>query len=352
MTPRAIADGARSPALSPGLRTLIGLAASVIALAGLWLGRDLVAPLALAAVIVIICQPVRHRLDGSGRPRWLGTLLVVATAWGVLVALALLLVLASLQFVRLIDDYTDELTAASQTLTQWLHGLGLTMHDSEWNAAFLQPSTILGYAASLTGSMLSVIAALFFVFAYLIYMSVDAARYSLAETSFGADARPALARFHHFSAGVRRYYLVNAAFGATVAVVDGLALWALGVPAPIVWAVLAFVTNFIPNIGFVIGLIPPALLALVVGGWPLMVAVIVIYCAVNVVLQVLVQPKFVSDAVNLSLTLTFFSVIFWTFIIGPLGAVLAIPLTLLTRALLLEGDPGSRWLRWLSGAAV
>ncbi len=69
----------------------------------------------------------------------------------------------------------------------------------------------------------------------------------------------------------------------------------------------------------------------------------------NVVLQVLVQPKFVADAVNLSLTLSFVSVVFWTFVIGPLGAILAIPLTLLVRALVLEPDPGSGWLRWLSG---
>ena len=95
-----------------------------------------------------------------------------------------------------------------------------------------------------------------------------------------------------------------------------------------------------------------AVLALVVGGWPLMLAVVAIYCVVNVTLQVLVQPKFVSDAVSLSLTLSFFSVIFWTFIIGPLGAIVSIPLTLLVRALVLEGDPGARWLRWLSGDVV
>ena len=96
---------------------------------------------------------------------------------------------------------------------------------------------------------------------------------------------------------MRRYYVVNATFGAVVAVIDGLLLWALGIPVPIAWAILAFVTNFIPNIGFVIGLIPPAVLALVVGGWPLALAVVLAYCVINVVLQVLVQPKFVSDAV-------------------------------------------------------
>ena len=73
------------------------------------------------------------------------------------------------------------------------------------------------------------------------------------------------------------------------------------------------------------------------------------YCVINVVLQVLVQPKFVSDAVGLSLTLTFFSVVFWTLVIGPIGAILCIPLTLLVRALLLEPDRGAVPLRRLSG---
>ena len=61
------------------------------------------------------------------------------------------------------------------------------------------------------------------------------------------------------------------------------------------------------------------------------------------------QPKFVADAVNITLTLSFVSVIFWTFVIGPLGAILAVPLTLLTRAVLLQGGPESAWYSWLSG---
>ena len=161
-----------------------------------------------------------------------------------------------------------------------------------------------------------------------------------------------LGRATTFNIGVRRYFVVSASFGAVVAIVDGLALWALGVPAPAVWAILAFVTNFIPNIGFVIGVIPPTLLALVVGGWPLALAVVAVYSAVNVMLQVLVQPKFVADAVNITLTLSFVSVIFWTFIIGPLGAILAVPLTLLTRAVLLQGGPQTAWYAWLSGEDV
>ncbi|MEJ1087071.1 AI-2E family transporter [Microbacterium sp. Mu-80] len=204
-------------------------------------------------------------------------------------------------------------------------------------------------AGGVWSTLLGIATALFFVCAYVIMMAVDAARYRDAPRLFGAVKRDTMRRISNLTSGIRRYYVVNAAFGAIVAIIDGLALWWLGVPAPVVWAVLAFVTNLIPNIGFVIGLIPPAILAFLVGGWPLLLGVVAIYCVVNVTLQVLIQPKFVSDAVGLSLTITFFSVVFWTFIIGPLGAILSIPLTLFTRMLLFEADPGSTWLRWLSG---
>lgn len=328
---------------------LIGLAAAVIALAGLAFARDLVGPLVLGAVMVIICHPVRHPLERRGWPRWAATTAVIALAYLILLFLALLLVFAGVQFARLVGDYSDELQATVQSLISWLQSVGLDEEAADAAASALDPSSILGFAASLGGTVVGVLTAFFFVLAYVIFMAADGARYTRAEKVFGTGVRATVQRFVVFNSGVRRYYVVNASFGAVVAIIDGLALWALNIPAPAVWAILAFVTNFVPNIGFVLGLVPPALLALVVGGWPLMLAVVAIYCVVNVTLQVLVQPKFVSDAVSLSLTLSFFSVIFWTFIIGPLGAILSIPLTLLVRALVLEGDPGKRWLRWLSG---
>ena len=105
-----------------------------------------------------------------------------------------------------------------------------------------------------------------------------------------------------------------------------------------------FITNYIPNIGFVLGLIPPALLALLQGGVRQAVLVIVAYSVINVMIQSLLQPKFVGDAVGLSVTLTFLSLVFWTFVIGPLGALLAVPLSLFAKALLVDADPDSRWL--------
>jgi len=343
------AQPAPPPAISPGLRVLLVLAATVIVLAGVYFARSLIGPLALAIVLVVICEPVRRPLERRGWPRWAGTTAVILLAYLVLAVMGVLLWVAGVQFAGLVSDYLDQLRGSLDDFLAWLQSAGLDQQATDAAASVLDPKALLGLVGSIGGTVIGVVTALFFVVSYIIFTAADAARYRDAERVFGAGRRPVLARIGRLNTGVRRYYVVNASFGAIVAIIDGLALWALGVPAPIVWAVLAFVTNFIPNIGFVLGLIPPAVLAFVVGGWPMFLAVIAIYCVVNVVLQVLVQPKFVSDAVDLSLTLSFFSVVFWTFVIGPLGAILSIPLTLFVRTLVLEGDPGSLWLRWLSG---
>ena len=339
----------RQGGLTPALKVLLGLAAAVVLLAGISVASEIIGPLAVAAVIVIICNPLRRPLDRAGWPSWLATTVVIAVSWAVLLVLAGLLAFAIAEFTQLAIAYASDLRETADDLIARLTEYGLNEQASDALASLFTPSSIVRFATSLGGSLITVLTALFFIFAYAIFMAADGARYSRAVKEFGSSAVARLQRFAEYNDNVRRYYVVNTIFGLLVAVIDGLALSWMGVPAPLVWAVLSFVTNYIPNIGFIIGLIPPMLLALVVGGWPLMLGVIIVYTLANVVLQVLVQPKFVSDAVSLSLTLSFISVLFWTFIIGPLGAILAIPLTLLVRALVLEGDPQMAWLRWLSG---
>jgi predicted PurR-regulated permease PerM len=132
-------------------------------------------------------------------------------------------------------------------------------------------------------------------------------------------------------------------FGLIVAGLDVLALLILGVPLALVWGVLSLITNYIPNIGFVLGLIPPALLAFFEGGWELSLWVVAVYSVINLVIQAVIQPKIVGDAVGLSATLTFVSLIFWGWVLGPLGALLAVPMTLLAKSLLIDIDPSTRW---------
>ncbi|MGO1234431.1 MAG: AI-2E family transporter [Microbacterium gubbeenense] len=335
--------------IPPAIRILLVLAASVITLGGLWLAKGLVGPLAIAAVIVIICYPLGPAIARAGAPKWVGSTGVILLGYVVLAILALLLTFAITEFVRLITDLLPELTRMMQDVYTWLGDLGVDASIGSQISAMFSTSRIVSLITSLSGSVMGVAMAMFFILAYVIFMSIDAARYSRAEQVFGPQVRPVLERMRSYCVSVRRYFVVNASFGLLVAVVDTIALYILDVPAPLVWGILAFVTNFVPNIGFVLGLVPPAVIALVTNDWVTALIVVVVYIVVNVTLQVLIQPKFISDAVGLTLTLSFFSVVFWTFVIGPLGAILAVPLTLLVRTLLLEGDPASTWLRWLSG---
>ena len=146
-----------------------------------------------------------------------------------------------------------------------------------------------------------------------------------------------------FTDGVKSYWIVSTVFGLIVAVMDAVALWILGVPLALVWGVLAFVTNYIPNIGFVLGLVPPALFALLTGGPGDAIWVVVIYSAINLVMQSFIQPKFTGDAVGLTPTVTFLSLVFWSAVAGPLGAILAVPLTLMVKAFLVDADPRTAW---------
>ncbi|MTE24691.1 AI-2E family transporter [Microbacterium sp. ZXX196] len=335
--------------MPPAIRILVVLSGTVLVLAGLWLARDIFGPLALAVIIVIICYPVGPAVVRRGAPRWVGSTAVILVAYVVLAVLALLMSFAIVEFIRLVTELLPEVSAMTSQVTAWLDDLGVSAQIGAQLSSLLSASNLLGIATSLSSSAVSVGTAFFFVLAYVIFMGVDVSRYAGAERVFGPRIRPTMDRIRTYCAGVRRYFVVNASFGLIVAVIDGIALYILDVPAPLVWAILAFVTNFVPNIGFVLGLVPPAALALVANDWVTALIVVGVYIVVNVTLQVLIQPKFVSDAVGLSLTLSFFSVIFWTFVIGPLGAILSIPLTLLARALVLEPDPSARWLRWLSG---
>src|SRR5699024_4574339 len=176
---------------------------------------------------------------------------------------------------------------------------------------------------------------------FLVVDAIDIPR----RLAFTARSQPALVgALGAFADGIRRYWLVSAVFGLIVAILDVVGLWFLGVPLALLWGLVSFITNFIPNIGFVLGLLPPAILALLEGGPGKMVAVIVLYSVLNVVVQVIIQPKFTGDAVGVTPAVSFLSLAFWAFVLGPLGALLALPMTLFVKTMLVDGDPRAQWV--------
>ncbi|MEW9555170.1 AI-2E family transporter [Nonomuraea sp. NPDC050783] len=337
----------RDQPLPRALIILVGIAGAVVALFGLREVSSVVGPVVLALVLVIAVAPVRGWLEARGAPGWAQVTVPFLIVVLVLLGMVGILTISVAQLASLLPTYTDQfqqllVDAQKQAAS---YGLGNDVLDRALQA--FDPSRVLGLAQSLLGSLIGVLSALFLIVVLLLAMCLDAP-VTARILATGEGNRPrlvtALATFAHKT---RRYLIVSTIFGLLNAVLDVIALSLLGVPLPLLWGVLALITNYIPNVGFVIGLLPPAMLALLDGGVKSMVLVIAAYIVINVVTQSFIMPKFLGDAVGLSTTMTFMSLLLWTFVLGPLGAILAIPLSLLALALLVDSDPSAKWAQAL-----
>lgn len=346
-------EASRSSALPRGFVVLLSLAATVVIVAGLRAAHDLVAPAFLALVLTIAIQPVRPWLVERGLPAWAATSAALLGVYLMVLLLALSLVVSVARFATLLTDYEGEFDDLVDGLRDQLADLGVGGREIETVLGSVDLERLAGYAGDLLGGVLGAMSSLLFVVTLLFFLSLDAALLPARLRRAATHHAPIVSALQSFAWGTRRYLVVSSVFGLIVAAIDTTFLWLLGIPAPLLWGLLAFITNYIPNIGFVVGLVPPAALALLEGGPGLMLLVVGMYSVVNFVIQSIIQPRYVGDAVGLSGTITFLSLVFWAWVLGAIGALLAVPLTLLAKALLIDSEPGSAWIRpLLAGRAL
>lgn len=330
---------------------LIAVAAIVVIVAGMRAAAWLLAPILLAMVIVIAAHPVPEWMKRHGVPSWLATASLVIAVYAVIVVLFVVIVVSVASLVSLLPQYADRADDLVNNIQSALASYGVTGSDSAQATSGLNLESLAGYLGTLLGAATTVASGVVFLLALLLFLSVEAIGVGARHDQIASDRPSIMTAVRGFIHNTRRYLVVTTVFGLAVAILDTIALWIMDIPLPLLWGLLAFVTGFIPSIGFVLGVIPPALLALLDGGWELMLAVIVVYLVLNAGLQSGIQPRFVGDAVGLSTTISFLSLIVWSWILGPIGAIIAVPMTLLVKALLVDSDPTARWVEALIGSA-
>ena len=268
-------------------------------------------------------------------------ILIYAFVIGLFVALGV----AIAQLVETLPDYSGKFEAIWAQFQVLLGRFGVDQSTlMSQVSGMLDTSRIVMLAQGMLSQVTSFGSVLMIMALTVVFLMFDMSRIELRARALTILKPEIAAALAGFAKAVRSYWLVSTIFGLIVAVLDVVALGILGVPMAVTWGVLSFITNYIPNIGFFIGLIPPALLALVDSGPWTALWVVVAYAALNFVIQTLIQPKFTGDAVGLNTTTTFLSLLFWAEVIGALGTILAIPLTLFVKALLIDSDPRSRWV--------
>lgn len=328
--------------LPRGTIVLLTAAGAVLVIAGLHEIADIIAPVFLALVLTVAVHPMDGMLRRWGAKPWAALLLTLVTIYLILIGLAAAAAFSLARLATELPQYKGRGQELIDNVSQTLSNLGVGSQQINAALGNIDIDKVVSELLDVLDGLLAVTGSLVLVVTVLFFMALDAVGFTARLRSVGrAGLAPALSGF---ASGTRRYLVVSTVFGLIVAVLDTIALTLIGVPLPVVWGLFSFITNYVPNIGFVIGLIPPALLGLLDGGPWTMLAVIAVYCVINVIIQSVIQPKVVGDVVGLTATLSFVSLIFWTWVIGPLGAILAIPLSVLAKAVLLDMDPRAHWL--------
>ncbi|MET4581054.1 AI-2 transport protein TqsA [Conyzicola nivalis] len=333
-------------ARSPRATTiLVALAAATVVAIGMSSIRGILAPTLLTLILVICANPVRTWLLAKGVPPGLATGSVILVVFGLLATFTYTIVIAFAQFVDMLPDYADEIAQIGTNVGAWLQSLGFGQAQVQSVVSGIDPGNIAGVVTNAIGSIAGITGALVIILTMMILMAADAV-YSRTILGQLRSHNPNLVlALGDYASNVRRYMVVTTVLGIAQGALNAIALVVLQVPAALLWGLLAFLCSFIPNIGYFFAIVPPVLFGYLVGGWPTVIAVIVVYGVINAVVQSIIQPRVVGHAVSLSQTITFFSVLFWAVVIGPIGAILAVPLTLMAKTFLVDANPESHWWR-------
>lgn len=329
--------------LTPLGRLLLTLASVVAVLAGMRAAAPVIGPVFIALLITIAWSPGSTRL--RQRYGWHPT---VAALTGIVlgvIAMTFFVALVWMSLVQLqerLPEYQPRVAAIQESIRIALADLPLDT-TRLFSSETLQPGAIVGWALRAIRRLTETAGNLAILVLLMAFMMIEAVRYPEKLRDALASSHAAVDRANRFGASMRSYVVINAIFGLIAAVANTALLLALDVDFAILWGVVSFLLSFVPNVGFLMALVPPATLALVQYGPVRAVIVVVGYFVINFIVDNIVKPRFVGESLDLTPITVVVSLVFWGWLLGPVGALVAVPLSIAVK-FLLESFEESRWL--------
>ena len=337
---------------SRGFVLLLASAAVVVVIAGMRAAAPLLNEVLLAVFVAIVCAPSLYWLQKKGLPAWL-SLVTVITAM-LLVALGFIVLMGSsiASFSANLAHYKKSLTATYQSMVNFLKdnhiveilekATGQDIVTSVKNV--LDVNKAVQFAGTTVTELGSAFGGAFMVALIAIFILLEASGFpKKVKALSGTSAENTQSRFNRILADVLRYLVLKTLMCLLTGVLTGLFLYFLGLDYPFLWGTLAFLLNYIPNIGSIIAVIPVVLLGLVQFGWEGAIWIIVGYLVINGVVGNFLEPKLFGKGLGLSTLVIFLGLIFWGWVLGPVGMVLSAPLTMVVK-IVAEGQAETRWL--------
>jgi AI-2 transport protein TqsA len=310
-------------------RLLIGTAAFVIIAAGIREAAELLNSILLAMLLTVTVVPAFDTLRRRGLPKGLAVVLTSLLLAGLLVALLGILGLSGTRLIQVLPEYQERALSLRTDLERLMLERGIEP-ERILSLELVDPNRLLGLAAGFLsglGRVLSQALLLILIVAFFL------AERGIRDQTFhpgGTAARVA--------GEVRQYLVITAFTGLGFSVLVYVLMLVVGTDLALVWAVLAFIMNFVPNIGIILAVIPPVILTLLELGWQRALVILAAYLVLNFVVDNLIKPRFMQSGLDVPPLLGLLSLVIWTYLLGPTGAVLALPLTIAIRRVLLDAS--------------
>jgi AI-2 transport protein TqsA len=305
---------------------LITAASVVIILAGMRFAAPLVNIILVAFLLAMSLTPLMELAIKKGvKP----ALAVALTITVVVIGGLMLSVIVGNSISKMMDvlpTYQPRLVEIRESLISFLGGFGIdARHFMASNQ--MDPERLLGIASALLSAGLGFISTSLVVVLIMVFILIEAST-AIASIRRGEQAHGMMIRYLLYGKEVRKYVSIVSLTGLITAVGNTILLLILGVDFPVLWGVFSFFMNFVPNLGFIFSLIPPAGLALLVLGWQKALIVVVGFFLINSISENVIKTRFMAKGLDVSLLLIIISLIVWTWTLGAMGTVLGVPLTL------------------------
>ena len=333
---------------SRGMRILIGAAALVIIIAGVNLAQSVVVLFLVSFFLALLGTPLVLWLKRKHIPSVFAVLIVMA-------GMVVILLLIGVQIGTSFSSFSDDLPLLQSRIREQVVGLivmlkskGIVVQESFF-LDYVNPETIMNLTADLLTGLSSVLSDLVLILLTVAFILLEVSSFPLKLRAVLGDPKQKFPQFTKFADDMKRYMVIKTLISLATGIIIAFWLYILGVDYPILWGFLAFLLNYIPNIGSIVAAIPAVILTVIQLGLGSALLVAIGYIAVNFVVGNIVEPRLMGRKLRLSTLVVFLSLIFWGGLLGLVGAILSIPLTM-TLKFAFESNESTNWIAVLLGS--
>ena len=327
---------------SPVTQFLFIAAALVIVIAGMRAAQQILVPLLVSAFLALISASPVFWLQRKRVPAPLAVFLVVVGFLGVGVGFGTLLGTSLQDFSAAIPRYQKALAEDIARLQQWLSEMGLPMSEKSF-LQYVDPGASMQLVANMLTGLGGVLTNTFLIGLTVIFILLEASSFQMKARAALGNPQGAWEQFGRFTTAINHYLGIKTLVGLGTGIIVIIWVWLLGIDFPLIWGLLAFLLNYVPNLGSIIAAIPAVLLGYIQFNPGTALLVALGYVVINILFGNFIEPRLMGRKLGLSTLVVFLSLVFWGWLWGPVGMLLSVPMTMMVKITLESHEP-TKWI--------